>query len=40
MNNAKKKAKQNLNSNLKNKHNYDYSGIRNFEQVEDTVRNT
>ena len=32
---AKKKAKMNWNSNLKNKHNDDYSIINNFEQVDD-----
>ena len=32
---AKKKAKMNWNSNLKNKHNDDYSVINSFEQVDD-----
>ena len=32
---AKKKAKKNWESNLKNKHNDDYSGINYFEQVDD-----
>ena len=32
---AKKKAKKNWKSNLKIKHNDDYSGIKNFEQVEE-----
>ena len=32
---AKKKAKKEWESNLKNKHNDDYSGIKNFEQVDD-----
>ncbi len=32
---AKKKAKKNWESNLKNKHNDDYSGIKNFEQIDD-----
>jgi len=32
---AKRKAKRNWNSNLKNKHNDDYSGINSFKQVDD-----
>ena len=32
---AKKKAKKNWETNLKNKHNDDYSGINYFEQVDD-----
>ena len=32
---AKKKAKENWQTNLKSKHNDDYSGIKNFEQVDD-----
>ena len=32
---AKKKAKKNWESNFKNKHNDDYSGIKNFEEVDD-----
>ena len=32
---AKKKAKNKWESNFKNKHNDDYSGIKNFEQVDD-----
>ena len=32
---AKRKAKKNWESNLKNKHNDDYSGIKNFEQIDD-----
>ncbi len=32
---AKKKAKKNWESNLKNKHNDDYSGIKNFDQIDD-----
>ena len=32
---AKKKAKKNWNSNLKNKHNDDYAGIKSFEQFDD-----
>ena len=32
---AKRKAKKNWESNLKNKHNDDYSGINNLEQVDD-----
>ncbi len=32
---AKKKAKNNWKSNLKNKHNDDYSGIKSFEQIDD-----